>query len=282
MQRIGRRNSRAGFSLIGGAVAALAAGAVSPAAAAPQILGLAQTHGVVPMHCADGVCYAELSAICLQEKRAVPRRGAGYRPLARGMVMLVLHLPDGRKVEKPAVDLATMMAWRSHAAVRLVVAEKRVKKYGAVKVSVRVTQMATLLPIPVPGDANPQSRKDIDRARGEQRALAHGLLDKATPKGIASRIINRMINRLPGGNGADPKYRRKLWQSEIGRARGQKPKRATNEAVRRGIAIAKRWAKICRGFAHRPGQFKSCLTTAHDSLMGKTNQEYWKIDGAGG
>ena len=248
------------------------------AQAAPQILALAQTHGSVPMHCADGICFAELSAICLQEKRDVPRSGAGYRPLKRDMVTLVLHMKDGRTIEKPAVDLATIMAWRGHAAVRLVVAKKRITRYGAVKVSVRVYALATLEPIPVPGDTRPQTKADIDRARGDQRALAYGLIDRATPNGIASRIINRMINRLPAGNGADPKYRKKLWRSEIERSQ----QRSRSEAVSRGIELARKWARICRGYALKPGQFKTCLVTAHDTLMGKTNQEYWKIDGAGG
>jgi hypothetical protein len=248
------------------------------AQAAPQILALAQTHGTVPMHCADGICYAELSAICLQEKRDVPRSGAGYRPLKRGMVTLVMHMKDGRKIEKPAVDLATIMAWRGHAAVRLVVAKKRVASYGAVKVSVRVNALATLEPIPVPGDVKPQTKADIERAQGQQRTLAYGFLDRATPNGIASRIINRMLNRLPAGNGADPKFRKKLWQSEIDRSQA----RTKSEAVRRGVELARKWARICKGYAHRPGQFKTCLVTAHDTMMGKTNQKYWKIDGAGG
>ena len=252
--------------------------ATGAAIAAPQILALAQTRGAVPMHCADGICYAELSAICLQEKRAVPRRGAGYRPLKRGMVTLVMHMKDGRTIEKPAVELATIMAWRSHAAVRLVVSKKRVARFGAVKVSVRVSALATLEPIPIPGDAKPQTKADIDRAQGEQRALAYGLIDRATPNGIASRIINRMINRLPAGNGADPKFRKKLWKSEIDRSN----RISKSEAVRRGVELARRWARICKGYAHRPGQFKSCLVTAHDTIMGKTNQKYWKIDGAGG
>ena len=248
------------------------------ASAAPQILGLAQTHGAVPMHCADGICYAELSAICLQEKRAVPRRGAGYRPLKRSMVMLVLHMPDGTKIEKPAVDLATIMAWRSHAAVRLVVAKKRVAKFGAVKVSVRVNALATLEPIPIPGDSNPQTKADKERALGEQRPQAYSLIDRPSARGVASAIINRMLNQLPGKNGADPKVRKKMWQSEIERSR----RLMRDKAVERGIELARRWAKICRGYAHRPGQFRYCLINAHDSIMGKTNQKFWKIDGAGG
>lgn len=259
-----------------GAAAVLAVTA-GGAQAAPQILGLSQTHDPVPMHCADGVCYAELSAICLQEKRDVPTRGAEYRPLKGGAVTVVLHLKDGRTLEKPAEELASIMAWRSHAAVRLTIAHKRLARLGAVRVSIKVAAMTTLAPIPIPGDANPLTKAEIDRAKGQQRALAHGLIDRRTPSGVASRLINRMINRLPGGNGADPAFRRKLWQSEIDRQ-----KQVQDPAVKRGLAIARRWARICRGYALRPGQFKSCLETAHDSLMGKTNQKYWKIDGAGG
>jgi len=53
----------------------LTAIALSPAQAAPQILGLIASADPVPMTCVDGTCTAELSSVCLQQHRPTPPTG---------------------------------------------------------------------------------------------------------------------------------------------------------------------------------------------------------------
>ena len=58
----------------------LAAAVPVGAQAAPQMLGLARTVGLTPLHCAGGECTAELTAFCLQQERDMPRAGTVYVP----------------------------------------------------------------------------------------------------------------------------------------------------------------------------------------------------------
>ena len=71
-------------NLMGGAVvAALAMLPATGAVAAPQMLGLTVVEAT-PLNCADGVCSAEFSAICLQEHRAIPKPGTRYAAVILG------------------------------------------------------------------------------------------------------------------------------------------------------------------------------------------------------
>ena len=48
------------------------------AQAAPQVLGLVATAEPVQMQCVRGTCSADLTTVCLQQRRASPAKGQRY------------------------------------------------------------------------------------------------------------------------------------------------------------------------------------------------------------
>jgi hypothetical protein len=254
--------------------ATLAMSVPTGVAAAPQMLGLAQTAGATPLHCSGQTCTVELSAFCLQAERHAPRIGTVYTPVEPNGVLLRLTRADGTVIMRPAVKLARFTSSRGHFAVRLTIAKATLERLGAVKAAVMVGTQVSMVPNPVAGDKRPQKAAEIRAVAGERRAEAAALADGNEPDAVAARALNRAINLLPFGNDTDPRWRRSLWAKAIeGVARGSE--------TRAGIGRVRNWQKICRGYPTVPGAYLLCLQRGHDSLIGQINREYWRITGAG-
>ena len=73
---------------VGVAAAAFMIG-IGPAAAAPQILGIVASNGVLPLSCDASGCHADLSTFCLQQPRANPDLGQRYQLAEANSVTLV-------------------------------------------------------------------------------------------------------------------------------------------------------------------------------------------------
>ena len=139
----------------------LAAAVPFGAQAAPQMLGLARTVGLTPLHCAGGECTAELTAFCLQQERDMPRAGTVYAPVDGRRITLHFTAADGSVTTMPAGDLARITTARGQFAVRLAVPAARVREMGARRVAVSVGARVALVPEPVPGDSHPLTTNEI-------------------------------------------------------------------------------------------------------------------------
>ena len=99
------------------------AGFAGAAAAAPQSL-LVASRGDVPLLCEAGECAADITTICLQRDRDMPRRGTVYDIVAEAdaerPLRIVGLLADGGEVELAASAApVSIAAERGHLAVKL-------------------------------------------------------------------------------------------------------------------------------------------------------------------
>ena len=125
-------------ALAASAVFAVAGGFVSPAAAAPQALGLMASNGPVPLACSGGECHAEVTAFCLQEGRAVPPEGTAYEPVGAGPMRLVLTRADGSTVTLDAAEHARLSSRRGFTAMSIAVPHALIARHAAVSASVEI------------------------------------------------------------------------------------------------------------------------------------------------
>lgn len=247
------------------AAAALFAFSATGAAAAPQALAVAQTDIPVPLTCTDGICQAEFTSICLQERRASPRRGTVYRAVDSGPLRLVATLANGETVELPAGDSLEITALRSHIAVRMSLPQDVLRAVGAVEMAVAVGENLTILPESRIDDANPQSAQEIELAAGPLRQVAARVLRTAGARMDAAKVANRMINLLPPHGRAAQAERSTVWR------RGQLP--GMSDA---GQSMARQAYDRCLALTeYGSDTLRSCLGSYHDTFVGKLNVRYW-------
>ena len=96
--------------------ALLAAFPLNAAQAAPQILGIFADSGL-PLHCEDGTCAVEVSALCLQEERDLPAWGTAYRPIHPEQLTLTGMRADGSVARMPIGEIASFESARGSWAV---------------------------------------------------------------------------------------------------------------------------------------------------------------------
>jgi hypothetical protein len=247
------------------AAAALAA-PLAGAGAAPQILGLVATNAPVPLSCVDGVCSAQFSAFCLQRSRQLPIPGTPYR-LAGGGLTLVVVAADGKVKRLAGAEHLSIDSKRGSIAVNISLPAPALEALGAVRAAVEVGPKVSLVPVPVTGDENPQSARDIAQATGPLRDLGDRIVDNAGPEADAARLTSHLINALPdrGRIGADAGDR--LWRQL----------RARRDADAETIALVDAAFGFCRrrveaGFH---SSLRRCLEWKHDARMMQLNQRYW-------
>jgi hypothetical protein len=245
------------------------------AVAAPQILGLVATAEPMPLDCAGGICSAEFSSFCLQDKRVPPRPGTAYS-VARGEgLTLVLTTADGSRRRLPAAGLVQVTSTRAYMAVTLSLDEGRLKALGATGAAIVVGQQVSLVPVPEPGDPWPLTEDDIAAATGPNRAGAANFFDQVGELPVAARIINRLINAASSDERLEPQARDDMWR----RVFGSDATEAADPGTRSAASIFAR----CRDLVAR-GAFvdlRRCLEPQHDALMVETNGEFWLTLGAG-
>lgn len=255
--------------LIVGAVLAIAAPFAS-GHASPQVLGLVATSAPIPLTCLDGNCTAEFSAFCLQQAREPPERGTAYRAVGEALT-LVATAADGSRRVLPGADHLTITTARGVAAVRIAISQGALDALGAVSAAVQVGPRASLVPIPVLGDPNPQSPEEIDAATGPLRVVAERLIDQGGPAVGAVRLIDRVINALPERGRVGDETGRQLWRelvSESGDAAA-------------AIARADEAYTRCDGLVSKGYEFslRRCLEKRHDALLLELNDRYWDAIG---
>lgn len=266
-------------SISAGAIFLMSAALPLSAEAAPQVLALSETGGAVAMTCQGGECRAELSAICLQERRPMPRPGTAYAPIDGAAVTLLFARADGTTVERPAAGIAEFTSLRGHMAVRVRLSADALARFGAQSVAVRIGPQVSLAPLPVAGDPDPITPGELREAAGRLRSAAAPLMDGRSAEAVAASVMNRMLNRLPSIDSTSQTARAGLWRSEIARTEGAGPD-ATG-ALRDGLAIARHWQHICKGYPRMQGALRKCLELGHDTMMTGINRDYWKVVGPG-
>ncbi len=249
------------------AFAALMIAPFATLSAAPQALGLVASNAPVPLTCADGVCSAQFSTFCLQQARDIPGPGTPYHAVGDALSLLAVTA-DGKTQRLDGSAYLTFTSERGHSAVRLGVPERVLAELGAVGATVEVGPRVTLLPVPVPGDADPQTAQDIATVTGPLRELGGRIVDNAGAEADAVRLTGRLINGLPeigrvGLDVGDPLWREQLSRSDVG------PEAA---------ALADQAYGTCRRRAEAGLYYnlRRCLEQQHDEQLLRLNRRYWR------
>ena len=252
------------------ALTGLLVGAFLPAAAhaAPQILALMETGGPAPLVCEDGKCAAEFSGFCLQKERPDPKPGTRYRAEG-GELTLVVTDAAGATRRLPAGEYLDIATQRSYTAVRISLPEKVMRELGAVSVALEIGARVALVPVALPGDADPQTEADIAMALGPQRALGESVMQRSAVESGAVALTNRMLNALPAGR-TDGETRNGLW----GRVAAPQGAAYPAESMSRAQGLYQRCiAKVENGDFY---SLRDCLEIGHDALMLDLNVKYWE------
>jgi hypothetical protein len=246
---------------------ALTVAALSPARAAPQILGLIASAAPVPMICAGGTCTAELSSVCLQQHRPTPVTGTVYRPAERTRVTLTVTGANGVARRLPVAAALTFTSLRQFSAVKVSLPEATVRRLGNGAVKISVGPMASLIPVAVAGDPQPLSAAEIARYTGPLRVLAERAFARDSARVNATRILSRMINRLPERSDAGIEEVASLWRQTV----GEEVTDETQKFLRSAVAECR---ETLRNGVR--ANLRSCLSYHHDYLSGENTNNAWR------
>lgn len=196
------------------ALAALCLSSLSawPAGAAPQILGLVASNGLLsPLRCQAGSCSTFVDSFCLQFSRPSPGLDSEYQLAPGGAITLAGRKPDGSVIRLPAEGLVTIRSRSGFSAVTISLAEGQVANLGLRDPALEIGPMSSILPVAVPGDSDPQTAQDIAYATGSQRRLAGKIFEARSPDSDMARLVAMLINSLPAEEPVTPAGRREFW-----------------------------------------------------------------------
>jgi len=249
---------------------------VAPSAlAAPQILGVIASNQSIPMLCANGVCAAELSTICLQRKRDDPEPGTVYQFDRPGSATLIVTAVDGKTSEFPAGDYVHVTSKRSYTAANVTLDMDTLKNLGGVKASLYIASQVSLVPNVVVGDPDPISEQERQYVTQSMRKAADRWVGGNQDKAVAAVIVNQLINTTPSKGRMDKIARRTIWDRTLGLENGNQPMTGLRKAAEILDACQFR-VKVGRYF-----NLRSCLEVKNDSLISDINTRYWKGTEAG-
>ena len=255
------------------AILGSAFGLATPAAAAPQALGVMASKGPVPLACFGGECRAEITAFCLQEARPVPPEGTAYQAVGTAPMSLVLSRADGSTLRLDAAEHMRLSSKRGFTAVSFAIPETLLASHAAVSAAIEIGPDMTVAPVPVAGDSMPQSEEELALAAGPMRRFATDRLEQGPPA-EAARLTQRLINALPAQAEETAEIRNGLWDVAIGSTSATDPK---------GVAMARRSYEGCQA-ALATGYMKNmryCLELQHGEMMIERTHAFWREAGAG-
>ncbi len=245
------------------------------AVAAPQILALLETPEPTPLVCAEGVCRAEFSTLCLQKERDIPRPNTAYGPVDAAKIVLVLRLADGGTVRVKGHPGLRFVVPRTYVSATVEIAEAEITRLGASGGGVEIGPLASLIPAPEPDDTLPLNPEEIAKVTGSFRASAYRTVKRQKATVEAARATNRLVNAMRAQPAATHEAQNALWRRIADSLPGG-----------RGTAGAEKAAMIvraCQSFQEKQGMegFKGCLQFQHDQLMFGINSAYWNGKDAG-
>ena len=256
----------AAVSLLGAAMFA------APAAGAPQAL-LVATGGGVTLFCEHGECAADLTTICLQPDRDMPRRGEAYTVVADGdannALVFVGHRADGTVVDLPSAVAVRIAAERHYLAVRVSVEKAALEQHGIVQVIVRAVGHPVLAPVPVPGDARPLAAEDVVQALTTLRPVALKTLGGHEDAVAAARIMRDTANALSRKRYTRQPEHEAAWNA------AQTPGERGQAISEQAQTMARDAFESCAPFSHTYFPVRRCLTDRHDGVMQRINDAYW-------
>lgn len=241
---------------------------LSGAGAAPQILGVIASNGVVPLHCADGTCTAELSTICLQQERRVPPAGTEYNAVSGNGVTLVVTTADGDTRHLVALDYVRFVSARNYTAVTVSVPAKDLAARGTVSAAVVIGEGVVLVPDPVAGYHHPQTDADAAIAVAALRTAGTWIADRGVAP-TAARALSRIVNALSPDAHASVTPRDSLWHDAV--------ERYEEDLDTQGLSLAAQVYESCHARALRDSDagLRWCLQLRHDALIIELNSDYW-------
>jgi hypothetical protein len=243
---------------------------LSPARAAPQMMGLVANNSAVPLQCERGECFAELTAFCLQPLRSSPIRGTAYLLHDNNSLVAIATTKDGRTIKlDPARDLR-IRAERSHVAVRIGMSAREMYRLGLHEVTIKVARNATLIPVAVAGDRTPLQPDEIAATAGRLRAFGGDYVDREQQWMPVARMANRLINALPPGGRVSKQRRLAVWAKTIHPDDFAATPAGTGERLRTVYDDCRQAVATAR----RPS-LRRCLESRHDSMVGALNNQYW-------
>ncbi len=251
------------------AIALFAATPLSIAHAAPQMLGLLADGGLRTMHCDGGVCTVEISAICLQEERDIPKWGSEYRAVEPERITLVGTGIDGARVTRPIGAIARIESARDSWAVRISVPVSTLRALGVTDPSLSLEGRVALTPAPARNDPTPLSAIEIGAAVAALSAAPDAVFGGTATDMAAARVMNDMINALP------------RFKLDPARPYGDLWRRTFGNTPRSGMQQAAKFYNICTRGSKQAGRvlLRKCLELGHDGFISTVNQRYWDLSG---
>lgn len=240
------------------------------AQAAPQPLGLVTTIEPAPLQCDKGKCTVVLATFCLMQERLPPGPGDKYVTAPDTTVALTVTRKDGSKA---TIDAGKAMRFTSYTGYSTITASIPEAALGAdvAMAAVEVGAMATLLPVPVAGDAKPLTADEIALAVGPLRQKGEELFDKANARSDANRIIARAISVLPEHWRADGAAAHdQAWTQALA-----SPGRGFTEG---GVALGRQMFAACKNTVGQSLRWalRTCLERRLDEQQREINEEYWQ------
>ncbi|NKB54994.1 MAG: hypothetical protein GKS00_01520 [Alphaproteobacteria bacterium] len=243
--------------------------------AAPQALGLVATGEAMPLKCDGDSCVVFLSSFCLEEERNPPSSRTAYTPAQDSEITLVVETRDGRTLRLPGRDYFSFRTRLDFTSILARVPMTRLADLSPVRVGIHVGTLASLVPVPVPGDVELHSPDELAVATGAYRKVGQGFFDKAGAKAETVAMVTRMINGLPQQGRLAKSDRELAYSSTVGSAVG---KTARAGARSRFSRIVQSCEMILESTAERYNM-RDCLQYRHEVIQTETNRAFWKALG---
>jgi hypothetical protein len=247
------------------AVAAAALAATSPAAAAPQILGVVASIAPVEMSCTAETCTAQLSAFCLQREREVPGEHTAYRAADPRAFTLLARRADGSTVEVPLDERVRFSSAFGYASVRVSVPAAVLRELDASSLAVAGSAAAAVVPVPVAGDPHPLGEAEIALATGPLRDLASRHFDAPSTHRDAAHLVEAIVNGFPAQSWEGRVDRAALWARQVTPA-------LEAAASPEALALARSVYENCLPSSY---SMRQCLELKHMNLLSDANRSYW-------
>lgn len=248
------------------------AGFAHPASAEPQSLLLVAA-GDVELVCDGAECAADVTTLCLQPDRDIPRKGTAYEMIreagAPPALALIGVAADGREITLPDTVPIGITAERRFQAVKLAVAAGVRARFGLAGLKVRVRESVILAPATEVRDETARAR--LGETLRALRPIAESYLDRNADHVAAARMTHDVVNALPRGRFVTYDELEGAWR-QVAAARARNAAEATEAHVRR---IAREAVDACAlrysvAFARR-----ECMGGMHNRIMQDVNYEYW-------
>ena len=251
----------------------------APGAAAPQMLGLVAAAEPTVLSCENGKCSAEFSAFCLQANRMAPVPGRQYAMAEGQGVQLLVTLGDGTTRKMAAKHLVSAKSVRGFSSVRMSVPEVAVAALSrgrtVTRIALQISPLATLIPVPHAGDAEPIDQAEIDLFAGTLRSVAESAARQPSMALDIVQTTNRLLNGREGDGGAAANEPAKYWRRTMGKV-AMDDARAGVRNVAKELKLCARITREFNRSSEKNYGIRSCLEVVHDDFAHDITRKVWK------